>query len=659
MLSTLEFIGLCLIAIIALTTAAVTEDEVTSLPYLDGPLPSAQYSGYLSFEDPDKVDNTIFYHYWFSVAETDDPTSAPLIYWSNGGPGCSSMEGTFFEGGAFNLNLGNNGTVTVTVNPNRWTRFANVLYFETPVGVGFSYNSDNSYSDNNDENTAQRNLAAMRKFFESYSEFKNASLYFAGESYAGIYLPALAKEVIEDSSWNGGELLGIAVGNGCTGAQTGVCANNTLNKCNQVVPRPLQMLQYPYIPPTIRNNLEANNCTSQLEACLYSDGNFPDYAVNASVSQTCIDIMSEVEDIYFGNPGPGAINAYGVELECFENQCEAAYGQKYESLYEKPKAMYVTDRVGGSVLNGINVLSKWRSKEGSTLSLEKRRRLGDDDYSYNLITSMAPCIDSSAMSAYFNDPVVQDAIHVVAPGFCYQVCGKKEGFEYDKTQADNADTYNNYLIPRIHVVIYNGIEDLVVPNVDNYRWTKQIGLPVATTNGTGNHSVPEYWKHWYYTEQKHNTKQLGGFYIRYNTSSIAESEHSGFTYNMVANAGHQVPFDAPRPALEFFAWFVNQDIPLDAYPYPPDVNVVNDTIYVNETIYVDVSDDENKLNDADVNGIVFGTTAAVLFLMYLTYIWTRRHVAYLIRQETENANRSNVIGASFNTTTSNPLTSSY
>ena len=57
---------------------------------------------------------------------------------------------------------------------------------------------------------------------------------------------------------------------------------------------------------------------------------------------------------------------------------------KYESLYEKPKAMYVTDR-GGSVLNGINVLS-WRLQR-KEVPLEKRRRLGDDDYSYNLITT--------------------------------------------------------------------------------------------------------------------------------------------------------------------------------------------------------------------------------------------------------------------------------
>ena len=42
--------------------AAVTADEVTNLPYLNGPLPSKQYSGYLTFDDPAKAGNIIHYH---------------------------------------------------------------------------------------------------------------------------------------------------------------------------------------------------------------------------------------------------------------------------------------------------------------------------------------------------------------------------------------------------------------------------------------------------------------------------------------------------------------------------------------------------------------------------------------------------------------------
>ena len=130
---------------------------------------------------------------------------------------------------------------------------------------------------------------------------------------------------------------------------------------------------------------------------------------------------------------------------------------------------------------------------------------------------------------------------------------------------------------------------------------------------------------------------------------------------MVANAGHQVPYDTPRPALELYAWFVNRSIPPDTYPYPSEV--VNNTIYVNETIYVNKTDtvyvgsssSDNTLSDDDINGIVFGTTAAVLLLMYLTYLWTRQHVVHLMKIEYEDDNRSNVIGASFNTQTTNPL----
>ena len=124
---------------------------------------------------------------------------------------------------------------------------------------------------------------------------------------------------------------------------------------------------------------------------------------------------------------------------------------------------------------------------------------------------------------------------------------------------------------------------------------------------------------------------------------------------MVLNAGHQVPFDAPRPALELYSWFVQEEIPLDNYAYPSDI--INNTIYKNTTIYVTEpcpACEEKRLSDAELNGLVFGLTAGVLLVVYLTYLWTRSHVVHLMRQEMDESS-SNVIGASFNTQMSNPL----
>jgi len=138
------------------------------------------------------------------------------------------MEGTFFEGGPFIISMGKNSTTSININPTRWSRFANVLYFETPVGVGFSYRDDNQYKDNNDENTALRNMFALKKFVQLYPELSNCKLYLTGESYAGIYIPMLALNILNDKikgTWSGPALSGIVVGNGCTGISTGVCSN--------------------------------------------------------------------------------------------------------------------------------------------------------------------------------------------------------------------------------------------------------------------------------------------------------------------------------------------------------------------------------------------------------------------------------------------------
>ncbi|KAK3042509.1 hypothetical protein RJ639_000233 [Escallonia herrerae] len=94
-----------------------------------------QFSGYVIVDG--KKQRALFYY--FAEAETD-PVSKPLVLWLNGGPGCSSLGvGAFSENGPFRPN----GQVLVR-NEYSWNTEANMLYLETPVGVGFSYSTDTS-----------------------------------------------------------------------------------------------------------------------------------------------------------------------------------------------------------------------------------------------------------------------------------------------------------------------------------------------------------------------------------------------------------------------------------------------------------------------------------------------------------------------------------
>lgn len=71
----------------------------------------------------------------------------------------------------------------------------------------------------NDTQTAKDNLMALIQFFDKYTLFEGRDFYLAGESYAGIYIPMLAKEIIDfnlgpqDLKIN---LRGMLLGNPCT-----------------------------------------------------------------------------------------------------------------------------------------------------------------------------------------------------------------------------------------------------------------------------------------------------------------------------------------------------------------------------------------------------------------------------------------------------------
>ncbi|KAF8859724.1 carboxypeptidase-like protein S1 [Acephala macrosclerotiorum] len=91
-----------------------------------------QYSGYLSVGSNENM------WFWFFEAR-NNPTTAPLATWFNGGPGCSSMIGLFQENGPCNFV---NGASTPSLNPYSFNEYANMLYIDQPIGTGFSYGTD-------------------------------------------------------------------------------------------------------------------------------------------------------------------------------------------------------------------------------------------------------------------------------------------------------------------------------------------------------------------------------------------------------------------------------------------------------------------------------------------------------------------------------------
>jgi cathepsin A (carboxypeptidase C) len=140
----------------------------------------------------------------------ENSSTAPILLYLNGGPGCSSMQGLLVEMGPFRiLDYGKK----VVENKYAWNRFANVLYLDAPAGVGYSINLHKNYTFT-DSQVSSDNHEALKAFFNLFPEFKGNDFYIGGESYAGYYIPMLADRLLNDSI-NFSNFKGYLVGNGC------------------------------------------------------------------------------------------------------------------------------------------------------------------------------------------------------------------------------------------------------------------------------------------------------------------------------------------------------------------------------------------------------------------------------------------------------------
>lgn len=161
-----------------------------------------QYSGYLDVEDEDK-----HFFYWFFESR-NDPKNDPIVLWLNGGPGCSSLTGLFFELGSSSIGE----DIKPIYNPYSWNKNASVIFLDQPVNVGYSYSS-NSVS--NTVAAGKDVYAFLELFFKQFSEYKDLPFHIAGESYAGHYIPVFAAEILkhEERQFN---LTSVLIGNGLT-----------------------------------------------------------------------------------------------------------------------------------------------------------------------------------------------------------------------------------------------------------------------------------------------------------------------------------------------------------------------------------------------------------------------------------------------------------
>jgi len=147
------------------------------------------YAGYITVNE--SSGKNLFY--WL-VQSQHSPSSDPLILWLQGGPGCSGLLGLMMEHGPVHPTQDGG----LQPNPWSWNRFANLLYVESPVGVGFSFSKTPSDYNTDNNQTAADNLAFLHGFLDRFPEYSGNPLWIAGESYGGDYVPQLVSRILAD-----------------------------------------------------------------------------------------------------------------------------------------------------------------------------------------------------------------------------------------------------------------------------------------------------------------------------------------------------------------------------------------------------------------------------------------------------------------------------
>ncbi|GAM87211.1 hypothetical protein ANO11243_052330 [Dothideomycetidae sp. 11243] len=256
------------------------------------------------------------------------------VLWLNGGPGCSSLDGAMLELGPYRVEGDN-----LRLLNGSWDEYANLVFVDQPVGTGFSYVDTNSYLHELDQ-VADHMKIFLEKYFAIFPEHSADDLYIAGESYAGQYIPYIAKAILDRNKkagkpWN---LKGIMIGNGW------IAPNEQY----------LAYLPYAYKENMIQANTpEAETVEKTVAACNEALSKNPKEQIN---TRACERILNDVLRVTheMSSMNGQCYNMYDIRKTDVYNSCgmnwpgELPITQKYLKRKEVASALHINpDKVTG------------------------------------------------------------------------------------------------------------------------------------------------------------------------------------------------------------------------------------------------------------------------------------------------------------------------
>ncbi|CAI9098725.1 OLC1v1035419C1 [Oldenlandia corymbosa var. corymbosa] len=333
-------------------------DKVSKLPGQGFSVSFEHYSGFITVNE--EAGRALFY--WFFEA-AEDPASKPVVIWLNGGPGCSSIAyGVGEELGPFHVEKDGK---SLYPNPYSWNLAANMLFLDSPVGVGYSYsNTSSDHTTNGDKRTAADSLTFVVKWFERFPQYKGRELYIVGESYGGHYVPQLSQAIVHYNSAKNETIInfkGFMVGNALFDTHydhvgvflylwsSGLISDQTFQQLNQ-------LCDYDsFISPS-------EPCNNTLDIANREIGNIDQYSL---FTPACTDNFSILKRILSRRPN----NARKISREY--DPCTADYATVYFNLLEVQRALHVHDRGTSFTWQPCNmdVYNTWKDSPASVLDI--------------------------------------------------------------------------------------------------------------------------------------------------------------------------------------------------------------------------------------------------------------------------------------------------